>query len=415
MTIGATPARPPRKADPSGSLRRIGALTFRIISQFRRDPRTLAMVVLAPVLVLTLLGYVITEKSTEVAVAIADLDEGAALPVPGRLPAPGTQPATLRLADELRRLLEERGMVLKTVATEDELRARVSEGDFKAGVIVPAGFTADLLAGRGLGDLVLVLEGTDSILAADLSRRFAQAVAALPEALAARLGSLPGGAPAGLLRPAGQPRTEFAYGGPELGALTYFAPGFIAFAAFFFTFLLTSVSFLRERASGTMERLLASPVTRAEIVLGYLFGFGLFALAQSLVILLFSIYVLGVDPAGGLDQAFVVEAALVAVAVVMGIFFSFYARNELQVVQFIPVVIIPQVVLSGFIVPLETMWTPLRYLAYAMPMTYANRALRDVIIRGAGLGDVVGDLALLAGFWALFTLLATRLIKRQVV
>jgi ABC-2 type transport system permease protein len=188
----------------------------------------------------------------------------------------------------------------------------------------------------------------------------------------------------------------------------------VAFAAFFFTFLLTCVSFLRERSSGTMERLLASPVKRAEIVLGYLLGFGFFALIQSLIILLFTVYVLQAKLVGSLASAFAIEAALVAVAVVMGIFFSFYARNELQVIQFIPIVIIPQVVVSGFVVPLETMWWPLRWLAHAMPMTYANRALRAVIIRGSDLGSTLGDVGILIGFVVLFTLLAARLIKRQV-
>jgi len=108
-------------------------------------------------------------------------------------------------------------------------------------------------------------------------------------------------------------------------------------------------------------------------VVGYLLGFGLFALTQSLIILLYAVYVLGAELAGSLAAAFAVEALLVGLAVVMGIFFSFYARNEFQVIQFIPIVIIPQIVLSGFLTPLETMHQPLRWLAYAMPMTYANR------------------------------------------
>lgn len=152
---------------------------------------------------------------------------------------------------------------------------------------------------------------------------------------------------------------------------------------------------------------------RGETVLGYLLGFGLFALVQSLIILLYAVYALGVQLAGSLASAFAVEAMLVAVAVLMGIFFSFYVRNEFQVIQFIPIVIIPQVVLSGLLTPLETMHEPLRWLAHAMPMTYANRALRAVMIRGWDLGTVTADLAALAGFVLLFTALASRMIKRQ--
>ncbi|MEW6032974.1 MAG: ABC transporter permease [Bacillota bacterium] len=376
-----------------GSLRRTGAIAVRIITQFRRDPRTIALIFVAPVLVMSLLGYVITEKTTTLTVAVVRSDQG-----------------PVSLVPVLERVLEGKGFELSGVRDQDDLVARVREGEFRAGLIVGPGFSADIFSGRGAGSLRLVLEGSDAVLAADISRRFAQALQELPEALAATF-LAPGAAPP---TPPGQPVVDYVYGGPDLGALSYFAPGYVAFFAFFFTFLLTSVSFLRERASGTMERLLASPVQRSEIVVGYLVGFGVFALGQSLVILLFAVYALGVKLAGSLGTAFVVEASLVAVAVVMGIFFSFYARNELQVIQFIPIVIIPQIVLSGFITPLETMHEPLRWLALAMPMTYANEALRAVIIRGLGLGAVLPELAILGGFIALFTLLAARLIQRRI-
>lgn len=373
------------------SLVRIWAITVRIITQFRRDPRTIALIFIAPILVMTLLGYVITEKETTLAIGVVQLDRG-----------------PLSIGSLLEGALEARGLSLSRVAGEAELIERLRDGELKGGLIVSETFTSDFLAGRGLEGLRLILEGSDGVLSGDITRRFSLAVQDLPALVAA---SLPAGAPVAV---PGRPEVEYTHGGPELGALSYFAPGYVAFFAFFFTFLLTSVSFLRERASGTMEKLLSSPVRRAEIVIGYLLGFGVFALMQSLVILLFAVYALGVKLAGSLGAAFVVEAALVAVAVVMGIFFSFYARNELQVIQFIPIVIIPQVVLSGFVTPLDTMYEPLRWLALAMPMTYANEALRAVIIRGWSLGTVLPELAVLLGFVALFTLLASRLLRRRI-
>ncbi len=392
------------------SLGRIGAIAARIVRQFRRDPRTIALVFLAPALVMTLLGYVITEKTTPVTLGYADLDEGVLLG--------GT---ALRLGPLLRDLLADEGLEVRDYADAARLETDVRQADLRAAVIVPPDFTARVLAGEGFEGLRLLLEGSDPVLSADVARRFGAAVQALPRAALARLQTtaqpgVPPEVPAdpARLAPPGQPAVEYAHGGPDLGTLSYFAPGYVALFAFFFTFLLTSVSFLRERSSGTMERLLASPVRRGEIVLGYLLGFGLFALAQSLIILLYAVYVLGVRLAGSLASAFAVEALLVAVAVLMGIFFSFYARNEFQVIQFIPIVIIPQVVLSGFLTPLETMHEPLRWLAHAMPMTYANRALRAVMIRGWELGTVTADLAALAGFVVLFTVLASGMIKRQV-
>lgn len=360
----------------------------------------------APILVLTLLGYVITEKTTTVTIGVVDLDRGAALPFG----------PTIRIGPLLERALADKSLKAEVFSDAAALLADIEAARLKGGVVIPAGFTSDVLSGKGFGETRLIVEGSDPMLSADLGRRFAQALAALPAMVAEEQRRL---APPGVVLPPAPaapktPELEYVYGGAGLGSLSYFAPGFVAFFAFFFTFLLTSVSFLRERSSGTMERLLASPVKRGEIVLGYLLGFGLFALIQSLVILFFSVWVLGVKPAGSLAAAFAVEAEFVAVSVLMGIFFSFYARNELQVIQFIPIVIIPQIVLSGFMTPLETLWEPLRWLAAAMPLTYANDALRAVMIRGWGLDAVTGDLAAIGGFVLFFALLATRMIKRQV-
>ncbi len=409
----------------TASLARIGAIATRIITQFRRDPRTIALIFVAPVLVMTLLGYVITEKSAAVTIGLVEQDEGFALSL-GQAPTAGAQPGTppaggpgtvpIRVGPLFERLLAERGLEPKTYDDPALMLQDIRDGKLRGGVVIPKEFTANLVGGKGFDGLRLVVEGSDALLSGDIARRYALALQALPAELAEerrRLVPPEWGLPAAPATPQ-LPGAEYVYGGADLGALSYFAPGYVAFFAFFFTFLLTSVSFLRERASGTMERLLASPVKRGEIVVGYLLGFGLFALIQSLVILLFSVYALGVKLAGSLAAAFTVEAALVAVAVVMGIFFSFYARNELQVIQFIPIVIIPQVVLSGFFTPVETMWEPLRWLAYAMPMTYANEALRSVIVRGWSLESVGKELAVLGGFAVLFALLASRLIKRQV-
>ncbi len=408
-----------------GGCARTLAIASRIVSQFIRDPRTIALIVVAPILVMTLLGYVVTEKTSEVTVGLVDLDEGVAVPLAGVTPAVGASPGSgglvtpgdLVFGPDFEKALEDRDVVFERYADEAALRQDVADGRLKGGLVIPRYFTKDVLSGGGFENLELILEGTDSMLSADIARRFAMAVQAFPGLAAERLKSVAPKPLAGLvgrLQPPGQPKVSYVYGGPDLGALSYLTPGFVAFAAFFFTFLLTSVAFLRERSSGTMERLLASPVRRWEIVLGYLLGFGLFALVQSLIILLFTIYVLGAKLAGGLLAAFVAEALLVAVAVVMGIFFSFYARNEFQVIQFIPIVVIPQVVLCGFITPLETLWTPLRLLAYAMPMTYCVRALRWVIIRGGSLFGAWPDLVVMVGFVALFTLLASRMIRRQV-
>jgi ABC-2 type transport system permease protein len=189
---------------------------------------------------------------------------------------------------------------------------------------------------------------------------------------------------------------------------------FIAYIGFFLIFLLTSVSFLRERTQGTMERLAASPVTRLELVLGYMLGFAFFSVLQAIVLLLFTIYALQVRYTGSLLSIFVVILALVMGAVTLGIFLSAYAKNELQAVQFIPIVILPQVVLSGLLWPVQDMPGWLQAIAHVMPLTYAINALTDIMIRGMSLASTWPQLLYLVGFAAAMAVLAAMTVRREV-
>jgi ABC-2 type transport system permease protein len=141
----------------------------------------------------------------------------------------------------------------------------------------------------------------------------------------------------------------------QVEMLNRIAPALIGTFALFFTFILTGVSFLRERTQGTLERLLVTPVGRGDILFGYLLGFIPFAAVQSAVILAFTVLVLPIHYQGALWQAAIVLLVLVIVAVNLGIFVSTFAKNEFQVVQFIPLVLAPQIFLSGIILPTDQM------------------------------------------------------------
>ena len=200
---------------------------------------------------------------------------------------------------------------------------------------------------------------------------------------------------------------------PEEGILDYIAPALLATLALFFSFLLTGISFLRERSQGTLERLMASPVSRLDIVVGYLFGFFVFALTQTLIILLFTIYVLNVQYRGDLWQIFVFQIVVIAGAVNLGIFVSTFARNEFQMVQFIPLILFPQVFLCGVIWPVEQMPDYLQWLSKILPLTYAVDGLRDIMLAGKNLLDVGFELAVLAGFAVVISILAAITLRRS--
>ena len=199
---------------------------------------------------------------------------------------------------------------------------------------------------------------------------------------------------------------------PDEGVLDYIAPALLATLAFFFSFLLTGISFLRERSQGTMERLMASPVSRPAIVLGYLLGFFLFALTQTLVIVLYTIYALDVQYSGELWQIFVFQVVAITVAVNLGIFVSTFARNEFQMVQFIPLILFPQIFLSGVIWPVTQMPDYLQWLFRILPLHYAVDGLRGIMLNGDSLGDVTLELAVLVGLAVVTSLLAALTLRR---
>ena len=169
------------------------------------------------------------------------------------------------------------------------------------------------------------------------------------------------------------------------------APGLLAVFVLFFTFILTGVGFLRERAQGTLERLQTTLVGNFDIMLGFL----IFAIVQTAVILAFTIFALRIEYSGALWEIGAILFLVVTVAVSLGIFISSFADNEFQVVQFIPIALAPQIFLSGVIIPVEQMPTVFEWLSVVLPLTYAVDALREVMLRGADLTALWRDLAAL--------------------
>jgi ABC-2 type transport system permease protein len=180
--------------------------------------------------------------------------------------------------------------------------------------------------------------------------------------------------------------------------LDLFAPYLLGIIAFAFIFIFTGVTFLRERSFGTFERLLVSPITRSEIILGYMLGFSVFAIIQSMIILLFAIFVLNVKIIGDIYSVVALQLLITLVSVNLGIFCSSFAKNELQAVQFIPLLILPQIFLDGMFWPISTLPNYLQVVSYLMPLTYANDALQNIMVRGLGIRDVWMDIVVLLAF-----------------
>jgi ABC-2 type transport system permease protein len=374
--------------------RRIAAIARRIAQQFRRDRRSLALLIVAPIAVLALLGFVIRDQKP-IATRLGIVSLG------GLVDAPIEAGLSLAASQARVPVVE----VGPSVATA---RAAIQDGRADVVIVLPA----SLAGGSVTIELITLGESP-----ADDGARL-QVVAGLVQG-------------AGGQGPRLAIEHQTIYGSASADLLDTFAPALIGFFGFFFVFVLTGISFLRERTGGTLERLLATPVRRSEIVVGYSAGFGFFATIQVALILVFALgslnvpaigplgsfgVGLGIASAGSPFLAFVVIFLTAIGAVNLAIFLSTFARTELQILEFIPVVIVPQALLGGVFWSVNSLPDPLQAVARVLPMTQAIDGLRAVLLRGAGLSDagLQLDIAYLAGVAILFVVLAGATIRREI-
>jgi ABC-2 type transport system permease protein len=384
------------------SARRVAALFRRVVEEIRRDRPSLGLLFVAPILITGLVTFILRGAQAPTVDALVVNEAGAQA-------APVVQAVSAQL--------QAQGATVHEVSSEAEARSALDDGSATVALFLPANIATQAAAGAP-PTLVVLTRGLDP------AGEGAQ-VGAVTRALMGAAGQA-----FGVRAPAIEHRT--IYGQAASDPIAPYAPAVVGFFAYFFVYVLTGVSFLRERTGGTLERLLATPVARGEIVAGYTLGFGLFAVIQVAILLAWAFgsarlgplgpipelsIGLGIATAGSPLLAFLVVLLLALGAVSLGIFLSTFARTELQIIQFIPLVLAPQFLLSGVLFPVSSLPEILRPLTAIMPLTYAVDGLRQVFIRGADLavGALQLDLAVLAAVALFFAAIASLTIRREIV
>jgi ABC-2 type transport system permease protein len=176
-----------------------------------------------------------------------------------------------------------------------------------------------------------------------------------------------------------------------------FGPGLLAIFPFIVMFLVTSVTTLRERSSGTLERLLAMPMGRLDFLGGYALAFGVVAMAQAALAVALSVGLLGLDIAGPVLLLGLVAVADAVLGTALGLLVSAFARTEFQAVQFMPLFVIPQILLCGLFVPRGALPDVLHVISNLLPLSYATDAMQS-LVASSGTGDVWRDLGVVAAF-----------------
>lgn len=197
---------------------------------------------------------------------------------------------------------------------------------------------------------------------------------------------------------------HYVYGDKNTGFFAKMVPILMGFFVFFFVFLISGMALLKERTTGTLDRLLATPVKRSSIVYGYMLSYGFLAVLQTIVIVVVTVWLLGVEVVGNLVSVIVINLLLALVALAFGILLSTFANSEFQMMQFIPLVVIPQIFFSGLI-PLDSMASWVSEIATIIPLKYSGDAVNAIIMRGTSIFDLGGDILVLLGFLVVLTVL----------
>jgi ABC-2 type transport system permease protein len=176
-----------------------------------------------------------------------------------------------------------------------------------------------------------------------------------------------------------------------------FGPGLLAIFPFVVMFLVTSVTTLRERSSGTLERLLAMPMGKLDFLGGYALAFGVVATAQAALVVALSVGPLGLDVAGPVWLLGLVAVADAVLGTALGLFVSAFAQTEFQAVQFMPLFVIPQILLCGLFIPRDEMPTVLHAISDVLPLSYATDAMQG-LLESAATAEVWRDVGIVAAF-----------------
>ena len=345
------------------------AIAKKVIKELLRDKRTLALMFIAPVFIMWLMNLMFSASTTvNVKLATQDLPTGLV-----------TKMDELDHVDvEIYQDLDQ----AKEALANEKVDAVISykDGEYQVDYANTDASKTSMI--RQVLRTSIVNEGTNQLLS-----RVKQALPQL---------KLDAKAP--------EIKESYQYGDKNTGFFARMIPILIGFVVFFFVFLISGMALLKERTSGTLERLLATPVKRSEIVYGYMLSYGIIAIFQTAVVVLAAIWLLDVEVVGSILNVIIVNVVLALVALAFGILLSTLAKSEFQMMQFIPLVIMPQLFFSG-IIPLSSMgeWAPT--VGKFLPLTYSGDAISQIILYGHNLGDILSNLSVLMVFLIILTIL----------
>jgi len=352
------------------------AVMIKEFAHIRRQPSTLFFMLVVPVMQTIIFGYAIDTQIEHIPMVVFDLDGRSA----GR--------ELIEAMQNTRRY-----ELVDRVTNEQEFYQTMTSGRAKVGVKIPPDYSDRLVRGEQTSVQVLI-DGSDSqvattalstaqLLGLNLSigraRSKGEALGVAPSRDASGRGTLPIDV-----------RTRLLYN-PDLKSAHFFVPGLVGIILQLVTLFLTSFAVVRERELGTLEQLFVTPVSRTGLLLGKLTPYALVGLVEMLLVLVVMIYVFGVPIRGDALLLTVLSMLFLVTSLGLGLLVSTLAKTQVEAMQFAFIVMLPSVLLSGFMFPRSEMPLPIYLATFAIPVTYFIEILRGIVLRGADLLDLTSS------------------------
>ncbi len=356
---------------------RLSSLIRKEFIQIIRDPRTLAMTFIMPVVMMFLLGYAATNDVRNIALVVLDQDQ---------------TPASRRLIDAYR--VADYFTIAQPVGSEEELRDLVDRNVARAGLIIPPGYGRDL-AGWHSAEVAFILDGSDPTVAST-----ALAAAQLIGQSLSTQTSIERMEARGQTVITQQPidvRT-IVWFNPGLVSSYYMVPAMIGIILQYLTTMLTATSIVRERERGTIEQLIVTPLRSWELIVGKLMPYVLIAFLNTVEVLTIGVVLFHVPINGDLMLLLALTALFLITTLGIGLLISTIANTQQEAMLTTMFTLLPSIFLSGFFFPLAAMPTWLQILSYAIPLRYFLIIARGIVLKGVGLSALWPEVVALSIF-----------------
>jgi ABC-2 type transport system permease protein len=364
---------------------RLWAIVLKEMRQLRRDRITLAMIVGIPVMQLVLFGYAINLNLRGLDAAIAD--------------QAGTAGSRALVMDMLAT-----GVVapVRDARTPQELMSLLERGEISVGIVIPPDFERRRIDGREVAQVLV--DGSDTVVQSAAIQLAQVPLRATPiDNDRSRQG----------VGPKGGPISVVSFYNPQRRSAVNIVPGLIGIILTMTMVMFTSVAIVRERERGNMELLIATPLSRSELMVGKVLPYAAIGLVQTTLVLLLGIWLFQVPVNGSVLDVYLASILLIVANLTLGLLISTKAQSQFQSMQMTMFVFLPSILLSGFMFPFAGMPKLVQWLAELLPLTHFLRLIRGIMLRGAGLFELWPEvLALLAFTAVMMTLAILRFRKR---